>query len=153
MQICNWKWFSYALHRNSGRSRVSSFYAEKNQNRSVNPYGLEFYSQSVNSTPISLGAQIEGTFVLEDGTEITPIIRAAYTRAYQTTRDKTVDFVAAPGFTWLQRETDAPTNITENNARLTVRPSKFTVIYYDLMSQLSDRYNSFSGNFGAKIEF
>ena len=81
------------------------------------------------------------------------MLRGAYIQETSKTRDATVAFVAAPDFPWVQKAIDAPADFTEVNANLTVRPSKYMMVYSELVGQMSGQFKSVSGNFGLKVDF
>lgn len=112
--------------------------------------GLRVNSRSVTSVPLMVGAQIDGTFPLGGAMSLTPKVRIAWVHEFETKRDLTSSFLAAPGFLFTTRGAPAVQDAAriDAGAQLNIMPG--LAVSGNFAAQLSGRGTAIGGTGAVK---
>jgi uncharacterized protein with beta-barrel porin domain len=122
----------------------------ENNNGAPSFIGLSFASRNVNSVPIFIGAQLDGTQLLPNGGSLYGWARATWVHEFLPHRTINPSFIAAPGFDFVIDGALAPTDLARINLGAKVALNQSVSVSADVRADLY-RTPSFAGFAGLKV--
>lgn len=122
-------------------------YSESSTTASSAPgvLGLTYAAQAIASLPITLGAQIDGTFVLADGNELAPYARLAWLHEFKPDSRVDASFISIPGASFTVAGARVASDAARIDSGLRLTLSRRTALNASFTSELSDRSRSYAG--------
>ncbi len=113
--------------------------------------GLTYQSNRVSSFPSFLGLQVDGRFAFDNGTTLSPFVRASWVHEFDTTRSISATFINIPGGSFTAEGASAAANALRLEGGATLALNERAALFASLNSELSSRSSSFAGMGGLRL--
>jgi outer membrane autotransporter protein len=115
--------------------------------------GLHFYERATQSLQGQVGAQLDSIVELGNGATLNPYIRAAYVREFKPDRSIKAEFLAAPGFSFIERGAMQERDSARLDAGVTLTTSQNVSLFAQGATTFADRTHTYQGMAGLHVRW
>jgi uncharacterized protein with beta-barrel porin domain len=128
-------------------------FTERQQNGAASKIGLRYASHDVQSTPFSLGLQLDLKGATSGGQSLSGWMRAAWSHEFDRNRTVNPSFIAAPGYGFIIDGAAAPQDSASVEAAVRLGLNRQTSLYAHFNGNYSSVGNSVVGAAGVQFEW